>query len=280
MRITEITSSSIKSASPSTRASKNSACSSNGDLLPPRALALQRPVWRTHFTQASKVRLIKISCSSAIATCCMQKPGGGTSKALLHGDRSRREAFNERVRQLQLDGLRKELEEMTSRVRTLIKQQTRARIFRGNTRSEGKLLSPFEPSTEIIRNARPANPTRDVGVLRGPAGGRRSNLPFNWRRRALEGCLQAVQADEDVVGAVSVSWNDGCASWSACSAGRQGSRDSQGSARRRAAKNRPCSGHMERPQGRFAVRAVAHTLTVARWNLIERVSRRARVPAR
>ena len=38
------------------------------------------------------------------------------------------------------------------------------------------------------------------------------SLLFNWRRRMLEGGLQAVQADEEVVGTSrSVSWNDGCA---------------------------------------------------------------------
>jgi IS5 family transposase len=57
-----------------------------------------------------------------------------------------------------LEGLRQELDEMTSRVRQVMKQ-TRARIFRGNTRSEGKLLSLFEPSTEVIRKARLASPT-------------------------------------------------------------------------------------------------------------------------
>ena len=41
---------------------------------------------------------------------------------------------------------------------------------------------------------------RDVGVLCGAASGRRSQLVFNWRRRMLEGGLQAAQADEDVVG--------------------------------------------------------------------------------
>jgi transposase, IS5 family len=43
----------------------------------------------------------------------------------------------------------------------LVKQvmkQTRARIFRGDTRSEGKLLSLFEPSTEIIRKGKAAKP--------------------------------------------------------------------------------------------------------------------------
>ena len=35
-----------------------------------------------------------------------------------------------------------------------VMKQTRARIFRGNTRAEGKLLSLFEPSTEIIRKGK------------------------------------------------------------------------------------------------------------------------------
>ena len=35
---------------------------------------------------------------------------------------------------------------------------TRARIFRGNTRSEGKLLSLFEPSTEVIRKGKAGKP--------------------------------------------------------------------------------------------------------------------------
>ena len=37
-------------------------------------------------------------------------------------------------------------------------KQTRARIFRGDTRSEGKLLSLFEPSTEIIRKGKAGKP--------------------------------------------------------------------------------------------------------------------------
>src|ERR1700719_3219376 len=61
------------------------------------------------------------------------------------------------LKQLALEGLRQELDEMTSRVRQVMKQ-TRARIFRGNTRSEGKLLSLFEPSTEVIRKGKAGKP--------------------------------------------------------------------------------------------------------------------------
>ncbi len=46
---------------------------------------------------------------------------------------------------------------MTLRVRQVMKQ-TRARIFRGNTRGEGKLLSLFEPSTEVIRKGKAGKP--------------------------------------------------------------------------------------------------------------------------
>ena len=48
-------------------------------------------------------------------------------------------------KQLALEGLRAELERMTPLVRQVMKQ-TRARVFRGDTRSEGKILSLFEPS--------------------------------------------------------------------------------------------------------------------------------------
>jgi IS5 family transposase len=61
------------------------------------------------------------------------------------------------LKQLALEGLRQELDEMTSRVRQVM-NQTRARIFRGNTRSEDKLLSLFEPSTEVIRKGKAGKP--------------------------------------------------------------------------------------------------------------------------
>jgi len=61
-------------------------------------------------------------------------------------------------KQLALEGLRDEIDEMVPLVRRVMKQ-TRARIFRGNMRSEGKLVSLFEPSTEIIRKGKASKPT-------------------------------------------------------------------------------------------------------------------------
>lgn len=61
------------------------------------------------------------------------------------------------VRQLVLEGLREQIDAMVPLVKQIMKQ-TRARVFHGNTRSENKLLSLFEPSTEIIRKGKAAKP--------------------------------------------------------------------------------------------------------------------------
>jgi transposase, IS5 family len=61
-------------------------------------------------------------------------------------------------KQLALEGLRAEIERMVPLVRQVMKQ-TRSRIFRSDTRSEGKIVSVFEPSTEIIRKGKTSKPT-------------------------------------------------------------------------------------------------------------------------
>jgi transposase, IS5 family len=61
------------------------------------------------------------------------------------------------VKQLALEGLRQQIDEMVPRVKQVMKQ-TRARIFRGDTHAEGKILSLFEPSTEIIRKGKAGKP--------------------------------------------------------------------------------------------------------------------------
>ncbi len=62
------------------------------------------------------------------------------------------------TQQAALDGLKKELDVMLPRVRPVI-QQTKARVLDGNTRVAGKLVSLFEPSTEIIRKGKASKPT-------------------------------------------------------------------------------------------------------------------------
>ena len=61
------------------------------------------------------------------------------------------------LKQMALEGLREEIEAMQPRVRAVMRQ-TRVRIFRGNTRFEGKLLSLFEPSTEVISKGKAGKP--------------------------------------------------------------------------------------------------------------------------
>jgi IS5 family transposase len=60
-------------------------------------------------------------------------------------------------KQAKLELLSHELETMLPRVRRVIRQ-TRARIFRGETRSDGKILSLFEPATEVIRKGKAGKP--------------------------------------------------------------------------------------------------------------------------
>jgi IS5 family transposase len=62
------------------------------------------------------------------------------------------------LQQLALADLRDQLDAMVPLVRQVLKQ-TRARIVRGDTRSDGKLVSLFEPATEIIRKGKAGKPT-------------------------------------------------------------------------------------------------------------------------
>jgi IS5 family transposase len=62
------------------------------------------------------------------------------------------------VKQAAVEGMKKELETMSSRVKQVIKQ-TRARVLHGNTHAEGKLVSVFEPTTEVIRRGKAKQPT-------------------------------------------------------------------------------------------------------------------------
>ena len=61
------------------------------------------------------------------------------------------------LQQIALEGLRAKLDRMVPLVRQVM-QQTRARIFHGDTHVEGKILSVFEPSTEVIRKGKAGKP--------------------------------------------------------------------------------------------------------------------------
>lgn len=61
------------------------------------------------------------------------------------------------LQQAALEGLRKEIDTMLPRVRQVV-QQTKTRIFGGDTHAEGKVFSLFEPSTEVIRKGKAGKP--------------------------------------------------------------------------------------------------------------------------
>ena len=57
-----------------------------------------------------------------------------------------------------LEGHLRILDTMVPRVQQVMRQ-TKARIYRGDTRSAGKIVSIFEPSAEVIRKGKTARPT-------------------------------------------------------------------------------------------------------------------------
>jgi len=62
------------------------------------------------------------------------------------------------ARHTAMEGHRRTLEMMVPRVQQVMRQ-TKARIYRGDTRSVGKIVSLFEPSAEVIRKGKAAKPT-------------------------------------------------------------------------------------------------------------------------
>jgi IS5 family transposase len=62
------------------------------------------------------------------------------------------------LRQAALEGMKKELERVVPLVKQVMRP-TRERLFRGNVHMEGKLVSIFEPGTEIIRRGKAKQPT-------------------------------------------------------------------------------------------------------------------------
>ena len=60
--------------------------------------------------------------------------------------------------QAKLEGIGRELHSFLTRVQQVMRQ-TKARLFDGNTQAEDKLVSIFEPQTEIIRKGKASKPT-------------------------------------------------------------------------------------------------------------------------
>ncbi len=95
-----------------------------------------------------------------------------------------------------LEGLRATLDTMVPLVRQVMRQ-TRARVLAGDTHAEGKIVSVFEPTTEIIRKGKAGKPT-EFGKIGQSAGGRE---PDHHRIRSLrpapERCRLAARRNRD-----------------------------------------------------------------------------------
>jgi transposase, IS5 family len=62
------------------------------------------------------------------------------------------------LKQAALEGLKLEIDAMAATVRKVV-SQTKARVFGGDVHVEGKILSVFETSTEVIRKGKASKPT-------------------------------------------------------------------------------------------------------------------------
>jgi len=81
------------------------------------------------------------------------------------------------------------LDRFLTRVEQVIKQ-TRARLFRGETRTPGKLLSLFEPHTEVIRKGKAAKPNEFGNLVKIQEAERGLILDYQiWDRRPADQAL-------------------------------------------------------------------------------------------
>lgn len=80
-----------------------------------------------------------------------------TRKVINQAQRVLAEVKQSPRRRAPLEGLTQSLETMVARVRQVVKQ-TRIRIFAGDTKSPEKIVSVFEPHTEIIRKGKASKP--------------------------------------------------------------------------------------------------------------------------
>jgi IS5 family transposase len=104
----------------------------------------------------------------------------------------------------QFSGLRRQLETMAGRVEQVVKQ-TRARVFGGNTKFEEKIVSVFEPQTEIIRKGKASKPTEFGKLVKVQEAENQIITHFEvYDERPSDSALlvDAVKKQEQQVGAV------------------------------------------------------------------------------
>jgi IS5 family transposase len=104
--------------------------------------------------------------------------------------------------QAALEGLRKELDTMAPRVQQVM-QQARARIFGGDTHVSEKLVSIFEPTTEVIRKGKASKPTEFGKMVKIQEGENQIITSFEvYEKRPYDSALliPAIESHEEQLG--------------------------------------------------------------------------------
>jgi IS5 family transposase len=120
------------------------------------------------------------------------------SQEIATGVKKSRDIF----KQAALEGLRKELDAMAPRVKQVM-QQARARIFGGDTHVPEKLISIFEPTTEVIRKGKASKPTEFGKMVKIQEGENQIITSFEvYEKRPYDSALliPAIQAHEEQLG--------------------------------------------------------------------------------
>ena len=106
------------------------------------------------------------------------------------------------LQQAALEGLRKEIDAMLPLVKQVV-QQTKTRIFGGDTHAENKILSIFEPSTEVIRKGKAGKPNEFGKMLKIQEAENQIVIDFEvYEQRPSDSDLliPSIQAHEEKLG--------------------------------------------------------------------------------
>jgi IS5 family transposase len=124
----------------------------------------------------------------------------GFSREIASGVKKSSDVFQ----QAALEGLRKELDTMAPRVQQVM-QQARARIFGGDTHVSQKLVSIFEPTTEVIRKGKASKPTEFGKMVKIQEGENQIITSFEvYEKRPYDSALliPAIESHEEQLGRV------------------------------------------------------------------------------
>jgi hypothetical protein len=104
-----------------------------------------------------------LRCSVGKFWTCQGPHGRQADRPHSHSDRSPAVTSGARAKDVGEPGrhfsFQPSLDRVPARQAVLEGQQTKARIFQGDSRSEGKIVSLFEPSAEVIRKGKASKPT-------------------------------------------------------------------------------------------------------------------------